>query len=361
MLLLLEMVKGEGFVRLKFRGLLIEDADWITEAENDPEAAKYWEDFPRTEHEFRGRIKKKLEEAREKTIVAELDGEPAGSVSVEPETGRCRHVAWLGIFVKRKHWGKGVGSALMEEAIKLARQLGCRKLMLGTTEGNERAIGLYKKFGFEIEAYLSEYSYVDGSWRKEYIMGLELAPCKPKIRQSMLPPSRQTSRFIKPTKRNINVRQLMDHDLDEVHRLQNCPESTKSSSKVPPIPKEENKRWYEGLNSREGKYCLACFEDKQLLGYLRFRAGRLPSLNLRFEEIMVDVNKKPGEAADALIEAIKGFKNRYGYRGIFAHIPQTSSAIVDSLERHSFKNAGAMKCYYFIDGHYVDAAVYGYP
>ena len=346
---------------LKFRGLLIEDANWITEAENDPEAARYWEDFPRTEHEIKGRIRKRLEEAREKTIVAELDGEPAGSVSVEPETGRCRHVAWLGIFVKRKHWGKGVGGALMEEAIKLAGQLGCRKLMLGTTEGNERAIKLYRKFGFEAEACMSGYSYVDGSWRDEYIMGLELASCTPKISKQTLRSSRENSRSLKRAKRKVKVRQLMDRDLKEVHRLQNCPESTKSSSKVPPIPKEETKRWYEGLNSSEGKYCLACFEDEQLLGYLRFRAGRPPSPNLKFEEIIVDVNKKPEKASDALIEAIKGFRERYGYRKIFAHVPQTSGTIIESLRRHGFKNAGAMKRYYFIDGHYVDAPIHGYP
>jgi len=345
---------------LKFRDILIEDATWITEAENDPEAAKYWEPFPRTEHELREKIKM-LEEAGEKTIVAELDCEPVGHVNVGPEPGRCRHVAEIGIFVRRECWGRGVGSALMEEGIKLAKQLGCRKLMLNTTEGNERAIGLYKKFGFEIEAYMSDYVYVDGSWKEEYIMGLELAPCEPKISQSMLQQTRETYGYMKPTKRNINVRQLTDRDLDEVWRLQNCPDSTKSSCRVPPVPKEETRRWYEELRSREGKHCLACFEGEELLGYLRFGAGYLPSPNLKFEEIIVDVTRGHREVADALIEAIKGFKERYGYRRIFAHTPQTSRAIVEALERHRFKNTGAMKCFTFIDGYYVDVAVHGYP
>jgi len=345
---------------LKFRDILMEDAIWITEAENDPEAAKYWEPFPRTEHELREKIKM-LEEAGEKTIVAELDGEPVGHVNVGPEPGRCRHVAEIGIFVRRKYWGRGVGSALMAEGIKLAKQLGCRRIMLTTTEGNERAIGLYKKFGFEVEAHMSEYVWVDGSWRKEYIMGLELAPCEPKISESMLLPSQEPSKPIKSTKRNIVVRQLMDRDLDEIWRLQNCPESTKSSSRVPPIPKDETKRWYEELKSSEGKYCLGCFEDERLLGYLRFRAGRPPSPCLVFEEMIVDAVRRPREVADTLIEAIKGFKERYGYRRIFAHTPQTSRAIVEALERHGFKNTGAMKCFTFIDGYYVDVAVHGYP
>jgi RimJ/RimL family protein N-acetyltransferase len=346
---------------LKFRRLSIDDAGWIAEAENDEEAAKYWEAFPRTEHEFKQRIEKVLKEGREKTVVAELNGEPVGRVDVGPETGRCRHAAELGIFVRREHWGKGVGSALMKEAIKLAKESGLRKLVLTTTEGNERAMRLYKKFGFEVEAHKSEYVYVNGSWRKEYIMGLELAPCEPKISKSTLAESRKPSSFAKPTEQNIDVRQLMDRDLDEVNRLQNCAESTKSSNKVPPISKEETNRWYEELNSREGKYCLSCFEDEQLLGYLRFRAGRHPSPNLQFEEIIVDVNKKPEEASKALVKAIKDFKERYGYRRIFAAIPQTSTTIINSLKRHGFKNSGAIKCYYFVDDHYVDVEVYGYP
>jgi len=343
---------------------LIQDVDWIVEVENDSEAAKYLISvYPLTEHEIKETVKKLLEDDKGKFIVAELDDEPAGCVSVGPSSGRSRHIGWLGIYVRRKHWGKGVGSALMEEAIKLAKQLGCRKLMLGTTEGNERAIRLYKKFGFEVEAYENEEAYVEGSWRKGYILGLELAQCEPKIDLSMLDSCSSTLEESSSQTQNakINVRQLIDRDLDEVNRLQNCPESTKSTKRVPPITKEETKRWYEELKSREGRHCLASFEDDQLLGYLQFRAGHLPFPNLIFEEMIVDVNKKPSKVADALILAIKSFKERYGYRRIFSYIPETSASIISALKHHSFKNTGVMKNYYFIDGYYVNVALYGYP
>jgi ribosomal-protein-alanine N-acetyltransferase len=351
------LVGEERVMEIDFRSLQVEDAIWIAEAENDPEAARYWGDFPRTEHEIRERLKKRLESGREKAIVAELNGEPAGWVGIGLETGRCRHVAWLGIFVRRKHWGKGVGSALMERVIDLAKQLGCRRLLLGVTEGNERAIRLYKKYGFKTEAYYEEHEYIEGVWKTEYIMGLELAPCNPTV--SRLPLLQKNLALT--AKMGITVRQLMDNDLDEVYRLQNCAESAKSTHKVPPIPKDDVKRWYEELNSRDGRYCYACFQDGRLLGYLRFRAGRLPSPNLHFDEMIVDVKERPKEAANALIEAIKNFRQRYGYRGINAFIPATSNAIVDALKHHGFNNAGRVKCYYFIDGYYVDMAVYKYP
>jgi len=348
---------------LKFRSLLVDDAGWLTEAANDPDVAKYSVSvYPITEHEISEFLKKELEKNGSKCIVAELDGEPAGFVDIDPRTGRERHVAWLGIDVRRKHWGKGVGTGLMNEAIRLTKGLGCRKLMLGTIEGNERAILLYKKFGFETEAYEEDAVYIDGSWRKSYIMGLELAPCEPKLEQSTLSkPLTSSTKFTETISADIHVRQLMNRDLDEVNRIQNCPKSTKSCQRIPPITKEETKRWYEKLKSREGKYCIACFNGDKILGYLQFKADVLPWPRLRFEETIVDVNQKPEETSNALIAAIKEFKERYGYRKIFAYIPQTSSAITSTLENHGFKNTGAMKCYYFIDGHYVDVALFGYP
>jgi hypothetical protein len=73
-----------------------------------------------------------------------------------------------------------------------------------------------------------------------------------------------------------------------------------------------------------------------------------------------DVNQKPEETANALIAAIIGFKERYGYRKIFAYTPQTSHSIINTLKNNRFKNTGAMKSYYFINNHYVDLELYGY-
>jgi RimJ/RimL family protein N-acetyltransferase len=350
-------------LEMKFRCLLLSDVEWLTENSNDPEAAKYALDvFPVSQHEIGEWIKKDLEEKNTKYIVAELNGEPAGFVrlSFRPEPGRDRHVAWLGIAVRRKHWRKGVGTGLMKEAIKLAKESGCRKLMLGTFEGNERAIPLYGKVGFETEGYEDEDVYIDGSWRKGFIMGLELAPCEPKLVSHSLPQP-HVSR-IKPSKPSkggeINVRQVMNSDLDELNRLQNCPDSTKSTYRIPPATKEETKNWLEKLRSEEGKYCFACSKNNKMLGYLHFRAYRLPFTCLRFEEMLVDTKQEPDGAARSLISAIKGFKERYWYRRIFAYAPETSTAITEALEHQSFKKTGAMKDYYFIDGYYVNMAVY---
>jgi RimJ/RimL family protein N-acetyltransferase len=333
----------------------------LTEIANDPEVAKYAISvYPVTEHEVGEWLKKDLEEGSSKYVVAELDGEPAGEMSLwlRSGAGKDRHVAWLGIAVRRKFWGKGVGAGLINEAISLSKKSGCQRLMLGTIEGNERAIRLYSKFGFKTEAYEPKEVLIDGSWRNSFIMGLQLAPCDPKLAQASVSKPKRLKAF---KRRDVCVRQAVNHDLDELHRLQNCPDSTKSTWLLPPVTKEETKKWYEKLNSDEGKYCLVCSKGDKLLGYLHFKVSRLPFPCLKFEEILVDVNQQPEEAAEALIEAIKGFRERYGYRRIFAYAPETSLPIINALATEGFRKSGAMKDYYFIDGHYVNVAVYACP
>ncbi|TET21119.1 GNAT family N-acetyltransferase [Candidatus Bathyarchaeota archaeon] len=347
---------------LKFRSAEVEDAEWMTEAVNSPEVAKYLITvYPCTEHEVKDYMKKRLKEEKHKWIIAEKGGEPAGSVTVSPGEGRTRHTAWLGIYVRKKCWRQGIGTALMKEAVRVAKEFGIRRFMLGTFEGNERAIGLYKKFGFKTETTSKGLVYLDGGWKDSYVMGLDLAPCEPRITKTAMLQRTKGSILTKQLQsENLTVRQLMDKDLDEVNRLQNCPESTKSTTKIPPITKEATKKWYEELSGRGGSFCCGCFENQKLLGYTQFSGGRLPFANVWVEEILIDMKAKPTATTDSLIASLIGFFERYGYHRIFGEIPETSQVIVKSLEKHGFKKTGAFKGYYFIDDHYVDALTYAY-
>ena len=349
-------------MRLRFRSARIEDAKWMNEVANDPEAAKYLINvYPTTEHEDRESLKKSLEKGKSKMIIAELDEEAAGCVDVSPRDGRTRHIAWLGIYVRRQFWGQGVGTALMKEAIRVAKELGCRRLMLGTEEGNERAIRLYRKFGFKTEATCHETTYIDGGWESSYLMGLDLAPCEPHVPQQLS--SRNVNRQETFSQQDVKVRQSMDDDLEEVNRLQNCVESTKTSDfRIPPTTKEATKKWYEELSASKGRFCFGCFEGEKMLGYVRFRTAPPPFLNLKVEEMLIDVNGKPKETTDVLISALKGFLKRYSYQKIFWYtVPENNQTMIESLEAHKWKRVGTLKNYLFIDEHYVDALCYEYP
>lgn len=85
-------------------------------------------------------------------LVAEHDGQIVGMITLAGSSKRkVLHKAELGISVRKPYWGKGIGSALMSEALRIAKQKGFKKIQLEVMENNERAIKLYEKFGFEIE------------------------------------------------------------------------------------------------------------------------------------------------------------------------------------------------------------------
>ena len=57
--------------------------------------------------------------------------------------------AELGIVVDEAHRGKGLGSKLMENSLKLARQENVREIFLTVLTDNVKAIRLYEKYGFK--------------------------------------------------------------------------------------------------------------------------------------------------------------------------------------------------------------------
>jgi len=53
------------------------------------------------------------------------------------------------IYAEQKVIGKGVGSALMQQCIEVAKQKNARVIWLGVWEKNYKAIAFYTKWGFE--------------------------------------------------------------------------------------------------------------------------------------------------------------------------------------------------------------------
>lgn len=84
---------------------------------------------------------------------------------------RRRHVGDIGIAVKDNFHGKGVGSALFETIIDLADNwLNLQRIELTVFTDNEKAISLYKKFGFEIEGEAKAFAFRDGQYANAYYM-----------------------------------------------------------------------------------------------------------------------------------------------------------------------------------------------
>ncbi|WP_411842488.1 GNAT family N-acetyltransferase [Salinicoccus sp. HZC-1] len=55
-----------------------------------------------------------------------------------------------GVRVKRSHRKKGIGQAMFEEAIRLAREYGCVLVQLTTDKKRTDAHGFYERLGFKV-------------------------------------------------------------------------------------------------------------------------------------------------------------------------------------------------------------------
>jgi RimJ/RimL family protein N-acetyltransferase len=100
-------------------------------------------------------------------FVAEEDGRIVGRLSVARDPHPASfHVADLGLMVVASHRRRGIGRALLQQAVDWAAQSRVRKLELHVFPHNAPAIALYESFGFVREGYRKDhyrrgFGYVD--------------------------------------------------------------------------------------------------------------------------------------------------------------------------------------------------------
>jgi diaminopimelate decarboxylase len=108
---------------------------------------------------------------REAQVLA-MDGDHVvGHLYVQREEHPVtRHVATLGIAVAASHRGRGIGSALMAEALRWAQHVGVEKILLSVYPHNTAAVALYRKFGFVDEGRLARQSRKSYGYEDEILM-----------------------------------------------------------------------------------------------------------------------------------------------------------------------------------------------
>ena len=105
-------------------------------------------------------------------LVAEAGGTPVGQLGLHLAP---YGVADLGMAVAAGWRGRGVGTALLAEAVERARQAGAHKIALQVWPHNAAALALYERFGFRREGYLTRhYRRRSGELWDAVIMGLPL-------------------------------------------------------------------------------------------------------------------------------------------------------------------------------------------
>ncbi len=105
-------------------------------------------------------------------LVAEVEGQVIGQLGLQVmQNPRRRHAGEIGMGVAEAYQGQGVGSALLRAALDLADNwLALRRVELLVYPSNEPAIALYERFGFEVEAELTDYAFQYGNYVNALLM-----------------------------------------------------------------------------------------------------------------------------------------------------------------------------------------------
>lgn len=148
----------DAFVRVV--AVVADEAVWIaTEPPVDVDA-------------FSARVRTMLADG-EALFVLDIAGRIVGTLGLHAT--HAAGVVSLGMSILEDYRGRGGGRALLIAAIEHARGVGHHKIELEVWPGNERAIGLYDAFGFEVEGVRRDhYRRRDGTLRSSQIMALLL-------------------------------------------------------------------------------------------------------------------------------------------------------------------------------------------
>ncbi len=105
-------------------------------------------------------------------LVAKSGGEVIGMGQVVfRNRKKSRHRATVSVAIRRKFWGLGLGTALMESMAAFSERNGAKQLELTVMSENRRAINLYERQGFVAVGRMpNAYLMKDGSFCDEISM-----------------------------------------------------------------------------------------------------------------------------------------------------------------------------------------------
>lgn len=108
-------------------------------------------------------------------LIATLEDQVVALLTIQRGMYRkTRHTASLGIAVKSRHRGKGLGTVMIRRAIEWCRMNDIKKLNLEVFSSNESAIRLYEKIGFVKEGIKKDQFNIDGKFVDDVLMTYKL-------------------------------------------------------------------------------------------------------------------------------------------------------------------------------------------
>ncbi|MBF1005105.1 MAG: GNAT family N-acetyltransferase [Lachnospiraceae bacterium] len=131
------------------------------------------EEITMTDTKERQLIQAKIDADRELMLVAFLDGKHVGNcslMSIAPYK-RYKHRCEVAIALYKEYCGCGIGKAMLQIILDVAKKVGYEQAELEVVAENEDAIHLYEKLGFEkYGTFPDNMKFADGSYMDAYWM-----------------------------------------------------------------------------------------------------------------------------------------------------------------------------------------------
>jgi|LakMenEpi03Aug12_release.lakeMendotaPanAssembly.Ray.scaffolds.fasta_scaffold733644_1 RimJ/RimL family protein N-acetyltransferase len=88
----------------------------------------------------------------------------------DPDHPWLQHLGRFGMMIRKEYWGQGIGKKLLSLVEPHAVKIGITKIEAEVRCANERAVVLYKNFGYEIEGRRRHAVKIDGEWGDEFFI-----------------------------------------------------------------------------------------------------------------------------------------------------------------------------------------------
>ena len=131
-------------------------------------------EFPLTVEQEKAYISRINQSSNSFMVIETINNEIVSVAQLSsPNMKRISHNSEIAISVKKDYWNIGIGSAVMEELIKFAKDKGSIKtISLGVREYNNIAIKLYEKYGFKKIGTHKNYFNIEETYYDEILMDL---------------------------------------------------------------------------------------------------------------------------------------------------------------------------------------------
>ena len=134
-----------------------------------------WLTYNRSSSDERRSLKSVRRDPNAAVFVAETPAGVVGRLSIARDVNPVsHHVAELGLMVEAGKRRRGIGTALVEEAVRWAQASGVTKLELHVFPHNEPAIALYRKLGFVDEGHRRRHYRIGGDYVDAILMAMYL-------------------------------------------------------------------------------------------------------------------------------------------------------------------------------------------